>query len=136
MFEGLVSWKMVSLSFVALGIVIGLVKLRIRLGASITVSLSKRLGGSYFLVIKNSGPGTAFVKYVWALENNSSRVDFQYAGDRNVFPFRLGSGASYELTLTRQEAGYSEVRVKWKDGFHIWSHSERIPISQFVPSVQ
>ena len=138
MFEDLDGWKLISLLFSIFALLIGGYNLCAQLRACIVVSLKNKFsGGSYFLVIKNSGPGTATVENVRGLEKDGSLVDFDYAGDRKLFPFRLGRGASYELTLTRLEASYLNVHVEWKDGFRMGrSGKERLPISQFVRTVQ
>ena len=115
---------------------IGFYNLYAQLRACIIVSRIHQKNGNHFLVIKNSGPGTATVDNVRALKReDSSPVDFIYTGDREVFPFELGSGASYELFLRDQEASFPNVLVEWRDGLCWKKQSRRIPISQFSPTV-
>lgn len=135
MYESSASWlPVMSLAIAVIAVLIGIYNLFAQLRACIVVSLIKR-NGTFFLLIKNSGPGAATVRNVRARNADGSPTDFKHLEGRKVFPFDLGSGASYELTIEdSKEASYSNVEVEWKD---FWCRGpRRIPISQFVRIVQ
>ena len=118
-----------SLAIAIIAVSIGIYNHFARLRACIVFSVLKRTG-TFFLSIKNSGPGTATVTSLRRKNFDGSLVKFKYAGDRKVFPFDLGSGASYELTLDPKEAACTNVEVEWRDFKHRGPCG--IPVSQFV----
>ena len=109
---------------------IGFYNLRTQLRACILASWASPKGTQRYLVLTNTGPGIAKIINV-QLHNELDKppIDFKYAADRDIFPFELGSGASFEVQLDKENQSHpSNVRVEWKD-VRWRMQSQRIPVS-------
>jgi len=128
-FEG-IGWVGIAISLVALGI------------SALTFYRSRRAhigahwrradqGGMRFLVLKNTGPGSARITEVkiWN-EVGSAPVEFTYAADRDLFPVELGPGASFNFQLDKNQPHPDNVMVEWKEGR--WKHCKRVPVSSMI----
>lgn len=102
---------------------------RIQLRACLNAYWVSLNGGHRFLVLTNTGPGTATVFNV-QLKNESDKppIDLKYAINRDIFPCALGNGARFELQLDKAQQPPINVQVDWKDG-RLRKQSQRIPVS-------